>query len=308
MDADRKREPIAARLAAVAAEVEERLAAAIAARPAVPSTLRDAIAHASLGGGKRLRPALVLSAARVFSADDEAAWSGALAVECIHVYSLVHDDLPCMDDDDLRRGRPTVHKVWGDAAAVLAGDALQALAFELLAEGSAPAAHRIEAVRVLSNAAGVSGMVAGQQRDLDAEARHGLHPVAPDLATVRAIHGQKTTALIRASVEIGAVLAGAPAADRRKLVTYGQDLGLAFQIIDDCLDQTATSAELGKTAGKDADAGKATWPACVGLEASRGEAVRLVESARAALEGIKGVDSALAFLDDLAKFVVDRRQ
>ena len=308
MEASRERAPITERLAVVAAEVEERLARAIAARPDVPSGLRDAIAHASLGGGKRLRPALVLAASRIFSPDDESAWSGALAVECIHVYSLVHDDLPCMDDDDLRRGRPTVHKVWGDAAAVLAGDGLQALAFELMAEGVAPDSRRIDAVLVLAHAAGVSGMVGGQQRDLDAEARFEFDPRTLDLETVRSIHAQKTTALIRASVEIGAVLGGAPVADRRKLAAYGQQLGLAFQIIDDCLDQTATSAELGKTAGKDANAGKATWPACVGLEASQAEAARLVQQARAELAGIKGVDSSLEFLDDLAKFVVDRRQ
>ncbi len=291
---------LTARLAEIAEEVERRLGGVLAAEPTTPATLAAAMAHAALGGGKRLRPALVLASAAVFDDNAELAWPAALALECLHVYSLVHDDMPCMDDDDLRRGRPTVHKVWDEATAVLAGDALQALAFELVVDGPAPAAARLEAARLLAKAAGRCGMVGGQQRDLEAEG------VVPDLDRVRAIHEQKTAALIAAAVEIGAVLASAPEAERRELAAFGRELGLAFQIVDDCLDETGTSSALGKTAGKDKEAGKATWPACVGLEASRAAARDLIQSARRRLESLKGVETARHFLDDLAEFVVAR--
>ena len=214
------------------------------------------------------------------------------AVEVLHTYTLVHDDLPAMDDDDLRRGRATCHKAFDEATAILAGDALQALAFACAAEVGA------EAVRVLAAAAGSLGVVGGQQDDLDAEGK----PV--DAALLERIHRRKTAALIRASCELGALAAGAPAGSRAALAAYGEALGLAFQIADDVLDVTATAAALGKTPGKDAAQGKLTYVAVHGLAAARAEGAR---QASLAAEALAPFGAAAGDLLVLARFVVERR-
>ncbi|HEX3134479.1 MAG TPA: farnesyl diphosphate synthase [Planctomycetota bacterium] len=246
-----------------------------------PARLHEAMRYSVFAGGKRLRPALVLAAARaVGGAMDEradSAISAAMAaVEVLHTYTLVHDDLPAMDDDDLRRGRPTCHKAFDEATAILAGDALQTLAFECAAAVSG------EAVSVLARAAGSRGVVGGQQDDLDAEGQ----PIDASPATrarLERIHRGKTAALIRASCELGAIAASATPAVRTALRNYGEAIGLAFQVADDLLDATASAATLGKTPGKDAAQGKLTYVAVHGLDAARREAERLEQEAIAAL-------------------------
>ena len=293
--------PLEARLADLAARTDAALEDLLA-RTAIPGEdLRAALRHPVLAGGKRLRPALVLETAALFGAPESEALPGALAVELIHTYSLVHDDLPSMDDDDLRRGQPTVHTVYGEAMGILVGDGLQALAFEVLLSGPGPAENRCEAARILAHAAGVSGMVGGQVLDMEGEGQ------APDLERVRAIHERKTLALLQASVEMGAALGGATAEQRGALARYGRAVGLAFQIVDDILDETATAEELGKSPGKDRSSGKLTWPACVGLEESRRMAASLVEEAREALNPLHTMDLDPAFLQDLSIYIVDRR-
>ncbi|MAE76147.1 MAG: hypothetical protein CMJ85_04680 [Planctomycetes bacterium] len=288
-------------LKAIASEAEWHLEQTLASAGDVPPTLREAMAHVVLAGGKRLRPALVVMACRFAGGTDAHAWPGACAVELVHVYSLVHDDMPCMDDDDLRRGQPTVHRRWDEATAVLCGDALQALAFEALVTGIGDGARAADAVGVLARAAGAAGMVAGQVLDLAGEGG------PPTLDLVRTIHERKTAALIAASAELGAVLAGADQAVRSVLRQYGQGLGLAFQIVDDCLDETASAEDLGKTVGKDREAGKLTWPACVGVDSSMDQARALARGATEALLSVKGVEMPGRFLEDLALFVVNRR-
>jgi farnesyl diphosphate synthase len=256
--------------------------------------------YATLGGGKRLRPFLVLCGARLCGASDENAFRVGAAIEMVHCYSLIHDDLPAMDDDDLRRGRPSCHKAFDDATAILAGDALQALAFEVLA---APATHEDPSVRSelgleLARAAGGRGMVGGQMVDLAAE-----HSV-PDVATVTRMQQMKTGALIRFSCEAGAILAGAPQAVRHALQQYANDLGLAFQIVDDLLDVEGDSAELGKATQKDAAAGKATFVNLLGIDQSRQRAGLLVRQATANLD-IFGEKAA--HLRQIAKYVLERQ-
>jgi geranylgeranyl pyrophosphate synthase len=206
-----------------------------------------------------------------------------------------------MDDDDLRRGRPTCHKAFGEAVAVLAGDALLTLAFEWVARETADPEVARSAVAILARASGSLGMVGGQQLDLQGEGERS------SLAAVEAIHRRKTADLIAASLERGALAAGAPPAVRAALAGFGSSIGLAFQIVDDCLDATSTREQLGKSAGQDAAAGKQTWPACVGVAASLVEAERLRDEACGRLQSIKGVDADLALLQDLALFVVARR-
>jgi geranylgeranyl pyrophosphate synthase len=247
----------------------------------VPARLHQAMRYSVFAGGKRLRPALVLASARAVGATmDERADSrvsaAMAAVEVLHTYTLVHDDLPAMDDDDLRRGRPTCHKAFDEATAILAGDALQTLAFECAAVVGA------EAVSVLARAAGSRGVVGGQQDDLDAEGE----PIDASPATrarLERIHRGKTAALIRASCELGAIAANAAPAVRQALRAYGETIGLAFQVADDVLDTTASAAALGKTPGKDAAQGKLTYVAVHGLDAARREAERLEQEAIAAL-------------------------
>jgi geranylgeranyl diphosphate synthase, type II len=279
----------------------DRALDALLPRPEGPaSRLHETMRYAVFGGGKRLRPLLAVAACESLGGRLEDVIAPAAALEMIHTYSLVHDDLPAMDDDDLRRGRPTVHKAFGEAEAILAGDALLTFAFEVLAthpRGDDAAGRRAEAVAVVAGRAGASGMVGGQWADLEAER------TAPEPARLEWIHTHKTGALLAASAALGAIHAGASAADRAAFARFGGALGLAFQIADDILDRTATAADLGKTPGKDEKSGKATYPALLGVEASRREAERLVGAAQDCLPASVG-DRTI--LDALARYAVDR--
>ena len=261
-------------LKADAARVEARLVAALAGFGDVPvvQAMRAAVA-----GGKRLRGFLVLESARMLGVAEGRAISAAAAVEALHAYSLVHDDLPCMDDDDLRRGQPTVHVKWDQATAVLAGDALQTLAFELLCDPALGSGDvRMALVQALAVASGAQGMVLGQALDIAAETAGR----ALTLSEITELQAGKTGALIRFSAEAGAIIAGA---DRGPLRAYATALGLAFQIADDILDVTGDAATTGKRVGKDADAGKATFVSLLGLEGARARAAALVDEAALAL-------------------------
>lgn len=240
-----------------------------------PGTLHGAIRHSMFAGGKRLRPILLLAACEACGGDAEKAIPAACAVECIHTYSLIHDDLPCMDDDDFRRGHPTCHKVYGEAVAVLAGDALQPMAFELLLQSGG-----VELVKELATAAGSRFLIAGQVRDLEGEEKQ----ISFD--ELRTIHEGKTAALLTCCFRLGALIAGASAEKLAALTTFGHALGLAFQVVDDILDCTQSSEKLGKTAGKDAAAGKSTYVSILGLEEARAEAARLTEEAHQALQSL----------------------
>ncbi|MFC6839719.1 polyprenyl synthetase family protein [Xanthomonas theicola] len=265
---------------------------------AAPQRLHAAMRHATLGGGKRMRPLLVYASGALFGADEARLDTPALAVELIHAYSLVHDDLPAMDDDTLRRGRPTVHVVFGEATAILAGDALQSLAFELLASaGSADAALRVRWLQTLAEAAGAAGMCGGQALDIDATGA-----VQP-LAELQRMHALKTGALIRASVRLGALGGGADAAAQAQLDAFATALGLAFQVRDDILDVEASSEQLGKTAGKDAAHAKSTYPALLGMDGAKAKLGELADAMRAGLHGHGARADALAAL---ARLAVDR--
>lgn len=276
-----------------------------------PAGLGEVMRYAVQGGGKRLRPLLALAACEAVEGAPQAALRAACAVELIHAYSLVHDDMPCMDNDVLRRGKPTVHVQFGQAQALLAGDALQALAFEILtpepsaaASADMPAAMQAALCHLLARAAGADGMAGGQAIDL---ASVGLPLTEPEL---RAMHRRKTGALLLASVRMGAACAAhpLPAAALQALDAYGQALGLAFQVVDDVLDVTADSALLGKTAGKDAAAGKPTYVSLLGLEAARQLAADLLAQAENALNALQA--SGLAHtqpLHALARQVVQRQ-
>ncbi len=264
------------------------------------ATVARAMRYAVFGGGKRLRPILSLAACESCGGSADEALEPAAALELLHTYSLIHDDLPAMDDDDLRRGRPTVHRAFDEAVAILAGDALLTLAFGILGTrpaGAERAARRAEAVAVAAAGAGVAGMVGGQIADLEAEGR----PADPQ--RLEWIHRHKTGSLLAASAEVGAIHAGAPVETRRALAAYGAALGLAFQITDDVLDRTASAERLGKTPGKDEAAGKATYPALYGVEDSRRRALALVDDARAEL---RRVELEAPLLDALARYAVDR--
>ena len=257
-----------------------------------PGNLHEAMRYSLMAGGKRLRPALCYAAFEDCGGTGDAADMGAVALEMVHTFSLIHDDLPCMDDDDFRRGMPTCHKKFGEAMAVLAGDALSILAFQVLARaGSA------EAVELLARALGSDGMLGGQVVDIESEG----HP--PVLETVEYIHIHKTSALIEASLELGALLAGADAERRSLYREYGRCIGLAFQIVDDILDIEASTETLGKDAGSDVANQKATWPAVVGLDRSKEEARVLVDRAIALCERMGPRGPVLA---DLARFIVER--
>ncbi|UCF66142.1 MAG: polyprenyl synthetase family protein [Acidobacteriota bacterium] len=260
--------------------------------------LVDAMRYAVTGGGKRLRPLIVLASCRAVGGTPERALPAALAVELLHGYSLVHDDLPAMDDDELRRGRPTVHVVFGDAIAVLAGDALQSLAFETLSgiDSIAPVALR-EQLKTLARAAGVCGMAGGQALDLAAASERA------SAEQVARIHRHKTGALMAASYRLGGASAGAETAVCERLERVGERVGLAFQIQDDILDCTAPTSRLGKTAGKDVAAGKATWPALVGIESARRQASDLLNEALAEL-AVFGADAEP--LRELTRRAVER--
>jgi geranylgeranyl diphosphate synthase type II len=244
-----------------------------------PATIHKAMRYSLFAGGKRLRPVLTLAAAEACGGACDDAIAAACAVECIHTYSLIHDDLPCMDDDDLRRGRPTSHKVFGEGIAVLAGDALLTIAFEILAHAKATSRYPMASIiRELAHAAGSRWLIGGQVADLEGEGRKLAG------AELKYIHRCKTAALLTTSIRLGAMSANATPARFAALTDFGQSLGLAFQVIDDILDVTQTTEKLGKTAGKDVKATKATYPAIFGLDRSRAEARRLTAAAHAALK------------------------
>jgi geranylgeranyl diphosphate synthase type II len=258
--------------------VEDALRRALVLGEDCPASLAEAMAYSLLGGGKRLRPLLVILTAEACGGRDADALPAACAVEMIHTYSLIHDDLPALDNDDLRRGKPTCHVVYGEAIAILAGDALQTLAYSVLGSLRCPPEAAIRIVQLIAQATGtVEGMIGGQVLDLEGE--HSQ----PTEASVLAIHRAKTGALIRVSIVSGGVFAGATEEQVAALTTFGSKAGLAFQIVDDVLDMTGDAASLGKTAGKDAASSKATWPAVRGIAASIADAQRLIEEAFAEL-------------------------
>jgi geranylgeranyl pyrophosphate synthase len=302
------------------ADVERALDTFLPRPPAVPAVIADAMRYSLLGGGKRLRPLLVIASAEGAAdaigasqaAARDTAMPAACALEMIHTYSLIHDDLPSMDDDDLRRGRPTSHVVHGEGMAILAGDGLQAEAFRLLARepvGFHPALmqRKLRTLAVIAEASGSAGMVGGQAIDLHAISREPgtgnrePAPMTPEL--LRDMHARKTGALIRASVAAGAIMGGATDAIFQALDQYGTEIGLAFQIVDDILDEEGSAATLGKTAGKDRAAGKPTYPAFFGLDRSRELAAECNRTARAALERAGLLDSRLG---DIASWIIER--
>ena len=260
-----------------------------------PATIHKAMRYSLFAGGKRLRPILCLAAAEACNAKAKAALPFACAMECIHTYSLVHDDLPSMDNDDLRRGRPTCHKVFGEGIAVLAGDALLTIAFEIATSARGTARYDLrEIFRELATAAGSQKLIAGQVADLEAEGRQINH------RQLRYIHENKTAALLATSVRLGAMAANATPKQLSAISSFGRSLGLAFQVIDDILDVTQTSEQLGKSAGKDVAAKKATYPAVLGLKKSRIEAKRLTSEAHGALRSLgKRADVLRALADYL---------
>ncbi|MDX3904243.1 MAG: polyprenyl synthetase family protein [Pigmentiphaga sp.] len=287
-------------MAACGERAEQALARALPEENAVPHSLHRAMRYAVLGGGKRVRPMLTYAAGEACASgggNDAALDAAAVAVELIHAYSLVHDDMPCMDDDVLRRGRPTVHVEFGQATALLAGDALQTLAFEAL--GGMPIAPglTVQALQVLAAAAGSRGMAGGQAIDLDSVGK------ALGREELEAMHRLKTGALLRASAALGGIVVGASSAQRAALDGYAQAVGLAFQVVDDILDVTADSARLGKTAGKDAAADKPTYVSILGLEEAQALAERLRQAAH---EAIAPLGAGGARLAALADFIVLR--
>jgi geranylgeranyl pyrophosphate synthase len=281
-------------------EVEQALADALPPEDAWPGTIHRAVRYSLLGGGKRVRPLLVLAAGGF---DEQEVLPFAVAVEMIHTYSLIHDDLPAMDDDDLRRGRPTSHKVFGEAIAILAGDALLTRAFHLLAEiprdwDGERVRRRVDATALLGEACGTTGLIGGQVEDLESEGR------AVGADALERLHRAKTGALLRACVVGGGILRGASPAERAALEVYASAIGLAFQVVDDVLDATEGADQLGKTAGKDAAADKATYVKIHGLEASRALAARLLADALEAVAPLEGRGTLLA---ELARGIVERR-
>ena len=263
-----------------------------------PSTIHTAMRYSLFAGGKRLRPVLCLAAAEACGGDWDDAMPAACAVECIHTYSLIHDDLPAMDDDDFRRGKPTNHKVFGEGIAILAGDGLLTQAFEVLIQARETKRYSHQAmVLELARAAGSLQLIAGQVADLEGERKKTSEK------DLRYIHERKTSALLRCAVRLGGMSANCSAAQLDALSDFGYHVGLAFQVIDDILDVTQTTEQLGKTAGKDVTAQKATYPSVVGLEKSRAIAKRLTTKAYEALKPFKGKTTAL---EALAKYLLER--
>ncbi|GAA5006559.1 geranyl transferase [Pseudoluteimonas lycopersici] len=283
-----------ARLDAWRARVDAALAHALPDPDSPPRRLHAAMRHAALLGGKRMRPLLVYAAGTAFGANEESLDAPAVAVELVHAYSLVHDDLPAMDDDALRRGQPTVHVAFDEATAILAGDALQSQAFVAIANATLPGDARAALCAELASAA--AGMCAGQALDIDATGQASGF----DIASLERLHALKTGALLRASVRMGAIAAGADADSRATLDRFADALGLAFQVRDDLLDVEGESATLGKTAGKDAARSKPTFPALIGVEASRARLDALAMEMRDALSALPVDTSALAALARLA--------
>jgi geranylgeranyl diphosphate synthase type II len=264
-----------------------------------PAHLRDAIRYSLLAPGKRLRPILTLFAAEACGGEWESAMPAACAVEMVHTYSLIHDDLPAMDNDDLRRGRPTCHKAFGDAVAILAGDALLALAFEVLAKDVRPAETAALCCACLGEAAGATALVGGQADDLSVEYTEG------EIEMLQNIHRRKTGAMFTASVRLGGMTAGADKVQQSALESFGRKIGLAFQIADDLLDVRGSEAALGKRVGKDLEHGKLTFPGLLGIDESQRRALRLIEEACTALEPL---GDKRAGLDALARYVLERNQ
>ena len=283
-----------ARLDAWRARVDATLASALPSPDSPPQRLHAAMRHAVLLGGKRMRPLLVYASGTAFGANEESLDAAAAAVELIHAYSLVHDDLPAMDDDALRRGQPTVHVAFDEATATLAGDALQSQAFVVLANSALPDTARAALCAELASAA--AGMCAGQALDIDATGQASGF----DIASLERLHALKTGALLRAALRMGAIAAGADAASRAALDRFANALGLAFQVRDDLLDVEGESTTLGKTAGKDAAQAKPTFPALIGIEASRARLDALAVEMRDALSALPVDTSALAALGRLA--------
>jgi len=265
----------------------------------MPSTIHQAMRYSVFAGGKRIRPMLCLEASRIFSTETAAAVDAGCSIEFIHTYSLIHDDLPALDNDDLRRGKPTCHKQFNEATAILAGDALLTLAFETLSRIPTDAARCVHVIREISSAAGTrDGMVGGQVADIEAERK----PVSAEMLSY--IHRSKTAALIRCSVIAGAICGGSAAEDVERMRRFGDNIGWAFQVVDDILDVEESSAALGKTAGKDQAQQKATYPALFGLQKSREFATELATKALGELD-VYGERAAR--LRELAEFLVLRR-
>lgn len=301
----------AARLNAAANETEHLLERLLAAKPAEgeiarPSRIVEAMRYTSLGGGKRLRPFLAVETAALFGVKRQHALMAGAAIELVHCYSLVHDDLPAMDDDDLRRGRPTAHKQFDEATAILAGDGLLTLAFDVLArpETHPDAAVRVALVSGLARAAGLGGMVGGQMLDLAAEGRFGKGDTPQGEKDVLTLQAMKTGAILKFCCVAGAILGNATPARRDAVARYGQVIGQAFQIADDLLDVEGDTATLGKAAGKDAAHGKATLVDLLGVAGARDRLTQLVKDAETALKPF-GDDAAI--LKDAAHFVAERR-
>ncbi len=279
-------------LGAKAQRTDEALDRCLASWAGAPALLVEAVRYSLFAGGKRFRPALVLGTAEIIGECDTPALPAACALEMIHTYSLIHDDLPAMDNDDFRRGRPTLHRAHGEAVAILAGDALLTMAFDALGE-----AGNATVIREVAQAAGAAGMVGGQLLDMAAE------QTTPTLDELRRVHAGKTGALIRVSVRAGAMLAGAQSTQIDRLTVYGEQLGLAFQIADDILDVEGDAARLGKPVGSDAARGKATYPAIVGMAQSKTLAR---EAMQAAIDALDDFGCEADTFRALARFVVER--
>jgi len=291
--------PLESALRQVAAEIDAQFDRLLEVPDDPRADLYRAMRHAAIGGGKRLRPLLVFATAQLFSVDRQCAARVATALECIHVYSLIHDDLPAMDNDDMRRGKPTVHKAFDEATAILAGDCLHALAFEILGhEATHPDPYvRVELIAELARASGPSGMAGGQMMDLEAE------KASFDLATVTRLQAMKTGALISCAVECAAILGRVSPEGRTGLRGYARDIGLAFQIVDDILDAEGDEALVGKKLGKDGAAGKETFLSLLGIDRAREQARMLVDQAIAHLHAY-GPEADL--LRDVARFTLER--
>jgi len=268
----------------------------------LPASLHSAMRYSIFAGGKRIRPVLLLAACDAVGGSIETAMPAACAMEMIHTYSLIHDDLPAMDDDDLRRGRPTNHKIYGDAVAILAGDALLTEAFVLMskpAHNAVDPSSMLMIIQEIARCAGSHGMVGGQVVDMESEGKSDI-----DLATVQYIHTHKTGALMKASVKAGALAGGANPEQLQALTRYGEAIGLAFQIADDILDIEGTTEEIGKDAGSDQARGKATYPAVMGIGDAKRRAAELVEMA---LESLEGFDTTADPLREIARYIIARK-
>jgi geranylgeranyl diphosphate synthase type II len=279
--------------------VERTLEVVLPAHDCQPARLHESMRYAVLGGGKRLRPVLAMAAAEAVGADSTALIREACALELLHTYTLVHDDLPAMDDDDYRRGRPATHKVYGEAIAILAGDALQTLAFGLLSSGEHSAEKKISVIRLVAEACGSQGVVGGQVVDIESEGTR-IDGVVLDY-----IHRHKTGCLLSVSVLLGAVFGACSAEQQQRLGSYGEAIGLCFQITDDILDVLGTSDELGKPAGSDQARGKATYPSIHGMEASRRRQAELYSDAIAALDLF---DKKADPLREIARIIIERNK